>query len=180
MEIDEIKALENERNELNMLIQRGTVFEVEIVEFVRKKGFLSLMRSKTKKVTKERFTIQEPTLAVLDRISSEQIELAIDENMLSSQDGIQAARKMVKAQTKRMARIIAIAVLGQDYIISRDEKKLNILTDIFYNNIKPSRLFGLVTMISTMSNLGDFMNSIRLMSAARTTIPTRIEGKQED
>lgn len=175
-----MKALESEKNELNLLVQRGTTFEIERVEYVRKKGLFSLLRGKKKVVTKERYTIHEPTLAVLDLISAEQIELEIDESIMSSEDGIVQARKMAKAHAGRMARIIALAVLGQDYAISRDEKSLKRLTTIFYNNIKPSRLFQLVLMINTMTNLGDFTNSIRLMSGARTTMPIRVEENSGD
>ena len=180
MPMNTIQALEKERFELNMLIQRGTVFEIEKVEFVRNEGLLSLFRRRTKKVSKERYTIKEPTLAVLDKISAEQIELAIDEELMSSQDGISAARKMVHAHALRMARIIAIAVLGGDNIIKGDDKELNDLADLFYKNIKPSRLIELLLMINTISNLGDFTNSIRLMSASRTTIPIRVEEESKE
>ena len=54
-------------------------------------------------------------------------------------------------------------------------KRLNELTSLFTRRIKPSRLYQIYILIQTMCNLGDFLNSIRLMSADRTTMPIRIE-----
>lgn len=172
---DEKKALLQEQNELNLLIQRGTTFEIEKVDYIRPKGLFSVFKKKIRKVEKLKYIIQEPTLAVLDRISAEQIELAIDENVMISAEGMNEARRMPRVHARRMAGIVALAVLGQDYIASKDEKSLRDLTEIFYKNIKPSRLMQLVLMINTMTNLGDFTNSIRLMSGSRTTVPIRIE-----
>lgn len=181
----------SEKDELNLLINQGMSFSLERTTYKRRKGFIGrFLRPKAIKTT-ERYRIEEPTLSTLDRIASEQLELAIDENVMSSLDGVCEARKMSHAHARRMAKIVAYAVLGQDYIITemvgsrikyrKDDKKLEELTDIFYHNIKPSKLFTMVSMINTMSNLGDFTNSIRLMSASRTTMPIRIEAeKQED
>lgn len=135
----------------------------------------------------ERHRVQEPTLAVLDLIAAEQIELVIDEKLMTSEDALCIARKLAKQHARRMAKIVALAVLGEDYIkatqvgarvkYEHDDKRLDELTDLFFSRIKPSRLTELVSMISAMSNLGDFTNSIRLMSAARTTMPILVEEK---
>ena len=87
------------------------------------------------------------------------------------------------------AKIIALAVLGQDYMKAiqsgnqvkyiPDNKRLGELTRLFAENVKPSKLMQLTLLVNTMSNLGDFMNSIRLISTERTTMPIRIEENNE-
>ena len=84
----------------------------------------------------------------------------------------------------RMARVVAIAVLGEDYYVTEvnrfgkvkkynDDKELDRLTALFFHSVKPSVLVGLVAMITGMSNLGDFINSMRLLSGARTATPRK-------
>lgn len=187
-EIEDIKR-ELERQELNALINRGMRFEVERTSFVRQPGLLGWLKKRKKHVERLTYKIQEPTLAVLDLIAAEQIDLHIDEIIMSSETGLQEARKIAKQHTKRLAKIVALAVLGEDYIrvtqvgarfkYDYDDKRLEELTNIFFSHIKPSRLFGLVSAINAISNLGDFMNSIRLMSANRTTMPILIEKNKE-
>lgn len=184
------KKLEAERQELNRLIENGVTFEVERTVTVQRSGILGFFKPGVQKKETLKYTIEEPTLSTLDRISAEQIDLPIDENVMSSNSGVQEAKKLVAKHGKRMAKIVALAVLGQDYLIQRnsggrvrydkDEKRLNELTEIFFNNIKPSKLVQLTILINTMCNLGDFTNSIRLMSASRTTMPILIEENKKD
>lgn len=182
----EEEKLNAERRELNTLISRGVSFEVDRTVTIRRNIF-----SKTKKHTERlKFTIQEPTLAVLDLISAEQINLKVDEKVMQGEQGISVAKKMAHEYNRTIARIIALAVLGEDYIIAEqigaksrykyDEKRLLELTDLFQQNIKPSKLVQLSILINQIANLGDFMNSIRLMSASRTTMPILVEEKQQD
>lgn len=184
----ESEKIQAEKNELNVLINRGVNIEVErIIKVQSGKRFLFFKKYETK-TEKLKFTIKEPTLSTLDRLAAEQIELTIDEAKITEQ-GISEAKRLANEQSKRMAKIVAIAVLGQDYILStqqgsrikyeNDEKALNELTELFFHNIKPSTLFQYVILINSMSNLADFTNSIRLMSASRTTMPNLIEGKQK-
>lgn len=179
-----------EKSELNILIQRGLAFDLERTIYKRKKGIFGYFRELEKVTETLRFKIQEPTLSTLDRIASEQIDLFMDEKLMSSETGMSEAKKLVEEHSERMAKIVAYAVLGQDYVkgiqegshirYGYDDAKLEELTDLFFHNIKPSKLFQLVVLINTMSNLGDFCNSIRLMSAARTTMPLLVEGKKKD
>lgn len=176
-----------ERNELNTLINKGVNFDVERTIHKRQKGIFGIFKKRIPVKELLKFTILEPTLSTLDRISEEQIELIIDENIMTTEAGLCEARKFTKKYSRRLARIIAIAVLGQDYIMTiqegarirykYDDTKLDQLTDLFLHNIKPSKLMQLTILINTMSNLGDFTNSIRLISASRTTMPIRIEAK---
>lgn len=191
MESDNKKKLEQERAELNTLINKGVSFELKDTEFEVEKRFFGLIRRyKPKEVTRT-FKIEEMTLATLDRITSESVEIAIDENALKSAetDSMKMARTLAHKHSLRCARIIAIAVLGEDRLIAKpgkggirwieDTKKLDELTSLFARKIKPSILYKLYVLVNTMGNLGDFMNSIRLISTERTTMPIRIEENNE-
>jgi len=108
--------------------------------------------------------------------------------VMKSEAGVNEANKLVYLHNRRMAKIVALMVLGEDYVMmiqqgnriryKNDDKSLDELTDIFSHHIKPSILTQLVTMVNAMSNMGDFMHSIRLMSASRTTMPIRIEDEK--
>lgn len=181
---DEIKALEREREELNLLVQRGVKFDVTTKIRRRKKGLRGFFsRPETVNET-HTFEIHEPTLSVLDRISA--LSLAIDEATIKAEGeaAITEARHVTKENIMRMARVVAVAVLGEDYHVTEvnrfgkvkkynDDKELDRLTALFFHSVKPSVLVGLVTMITGMSNLGDFINSIRLLSGARTATPRK-------
>lgn len=185
MDNENKKRLEQERQELNALIGKGVSFEVMDVEFNSQSRFLGLIKKHTKEEVTRKFTIKEPTLATLDRLSREWVEFAIDDDALKSADGMNAARTMVRTQANRCARVVAIAVLGEDRLIPipgkgctrwiEDERKVDELTELFARKITPSRLYQLYSVVNTMCNLGDFVNSIRLMCTERTTMPNRIE-----
>lgn len=183
-------VLEKERSELNALIGRGVSFEVKDVEVRYKKYLFGLFKKKAIVPVTRNFVIEEPTLGTLDRLSSEWVEMAIDEEAIKGADGMLQARIMTKKHALRCARVIALAVLGSDYLIPKackggvvryeeDIKRLEELTRLFARQIKPSELYQLYVLINAMCNLGDFLNSIRLMSANRTTIPIRIEESSE-
>lgn len=183
---DEIKALEREREELNLLVQRGAKFDVTTKIRRRKKGLRGFFsRPETVNET-HTFEIHEPTLSVLDRISALSLAIAIDEATIKAEGeaAITEARQVTKENIMRMARVVAIAVLGEDYHVIEvnrfgkvkkynDDKELDRLTALFFHSVKPSVLVGLVAMITGMSNLGDFINSMRLLSGARTATPRK-------
>lgn len=184
-DIDDNKRLEQEKNELQVLLNKGIEFEVEDVQFETRKRLFGLIRKRFPVKIKRKFKIRELTLGTLDRLSAEWIEFEIDEKKMKSDDGMQVAKSLVHNHSKRCARIIALAVLDSDYLIpvksngfvryKENVKELDNLTDLFLRTIKPSELFRLTTLINLMSNFGDFTNSIRLMLSARTTMPDRIE-----
>ena len=174
-----------EKNELNTLIGKGAEFEINDIEF-RKKRILGFFRKRVPVPVTRKFKIEEPTLGTLDRLSAEFIDFEIDENSLNITDVMKTARTLAGKHAIRCAKIIALAVMGSDYQIPtcnrngivryvKDDKRLNELTALFARTIKPSQLYQLYILINTMFNLGDFTNSIRLMSADRTTMPIRIE-----
>lgn len=170
--------IEKERNELNHLINEGVEFKVSYTLNHRKFSFRKLRTITVSEEVKRTYKIQEPTLAVLDLISKESIEFADEEKI---DDAIKQARTEVAKHSKRSAKIVAIAVLGEDcfehikgrYVVN--EKKIDELAEVFSHCIKPSELIQVCNIITATSNLADFINSIRLMSVARTTMPIRIE-----
>ena len=185
---EEIKKLQQEKDELNALIGKGIDFTVPDVEFEVEKRFFGLFKKyKPKNITRS-FKIVEPTLSTLDRLSAEWIEFALDEADMKSPDALERSRRLVHDHSIRFARIVAIAALGEDREIPKpvnggvkwveDVERLDELTRLFARNIKPSRLYQLTILINAMCNLGDFTNSIRLMSSDRTTMPIRIEEKR--
>ncbi len=178
------KTLEQvERDELNRLIGRGQAFAVRYT--VTKKKRRLFKTTVTEEERREEFTIKEPTLAVLDRLSEKWMDMKLDEEALTSgaMDTLREAKRSVNENTHRMAEVIAIAVLGEDYHVkmadpktgrityANDEKELGRLTDLFFHTVKPSELVKLCELITSIANLGDFTGSMRLMSGARTTEP---------
>jgi hypothetical protein len=188
--MDTIKTLEQEKAELNTLINKGVAFEVTDAQSQEKRLFFGLIKKYVPVDTPKKFRIQELTLGTLDRLSAEWIEFAIDEATLKSGDGMQRARILAGKHALRCARIVALAVLDADFLIPKcskngtvryveDTARLDYLTALFSRSIKPSKLYQLNVLINTMCNLGDFVNSIRLMCANRTTMPVRIEANSE-
>lgn len=187
----EEKKLQQEKEELNRLIQGGIKFELECHETRVKRGFLGLPRREIVTV-KKTFTIEEITLSTLDRIGVESIELAIDENAIkNNDDSIEVARKLATRHAIRMARIVAIAVLGSEWetpkvnrggVIRYEEntKRIDELTRLFAHAIKPSQLNQLCLAVNAMCNLSDFLNSMRLITTDRTTMPIRVEESRMD
>lgn len=173
---DSLEQLEQERKELKLLIDNGMSFSVSYQEakkirIPRWKHLQWIKKTQVVLEEKQReFVVKEPTAYTLDRLSAEYIELVIDENKVKESPR-QEARKLFMQHNKRMARIVAIAVLGNEW---EDAGKLSELTDFLNHWLKNSQLYNLVQAIDITNNLADFINSMRLMSAARTTAP-RIE-----
>ena len=185
---EKLEALEKEQSELRQLIQQGVTFDVTITYNKRSKGWRGFFGARESVQEKKVFRIEEPTLSTLDRLSLIWLELEIDETKLNDKEYMATAKQMAAKEARRLARLVAIAVLGEDYYkVSRrgdsfkrseDTKRVADLTSLFYHSIKPSDLFTLAVLITNVSNLGDFTNSIRLMSAARTSDPTHLIEQQ--
>lgn len=184
------EALEAEQNELRLMIQEGVTFDVEVTHYKRKPGILGFFRKREKVTEKKVFKIAEPTLNTLDRLSALWLQMEIDEAKLKDADYLNAAKKLANKEAHRLAEVVATAVLGEDYYITKvdkgghykrteDRKALDSLTSLFLHTVKPSELFTLAVLITNVSNLGDFINSIRLMSATRTSDPTHLIEPQD-
>ena len=161
--------LAEEQNQLNALINRGIEFEVPVLGLAK---FLS--KSKTKK-----HVITEPYLGVMDLLADEFIKMEINEDILK-ENPIAVCNREVKAHSKRQARIVAISVLNDRCCIHLTKYKwvynhilINTYTNYFLARIKPSVLLKIVSIIRQISNVGDFMNSIRLTSGKMMTRTTQ-------
>ena len=107
--------------------------------------------------------------------------MTIDETKLNDDDYLATAKQLANKEAKKLAKVVATAVLGEDYydvtnkggyfVRKPNEKRLARLTSLFSHSVTPSQLLTLAILITNVSNLGDFINSIRLMSAARTSDP---------
>ena len=189
--MENVDNLIKEKEELNHLINNGIQFEIECNEPVVIRGLFGIPRRKIIKIKKQ-FKIEETTLSTLDRIGLESVELVIDEKSLKeSDDSIVVARNIAMKQARRMARVVAIAVLGSDWEIPKSNrngvihyventKAIEELTDLFAHAIKPSQLNQLCLAINAMCNLSDFLKSTRLIATDRTTMPIRVEEKRMD
>lgn len=175
-----------EMKELNRLIGKGLKFSITRFKQVRPKGFFGRFRKRQMVPETLEFEIHEPTLAVMDRLSREGIEMKYDEKDLQDDtSSISTAKALIAAHSIRMARYVAIAVLGEELFIPKDigrhieykedSRRLNELTDLFAHTIKPSKLYQLIIATNTIANMGDFTNCIRLASSNRTTIPNLIQ-----
>jgi hypothetical protein len=166
---------EQEQNELNLLLQKGVNINIPYYELSPRKWWQFWKRPK-REIKYRRIEFQEPTLAVLDRVSLEIVKLDIDEQQLTGENAVSIAQKIAYSQSRRMARIIAIFALGENILIRQsngtykeDEHALRDLTNIVVNGIKPSQMEQLFVVLTSLSNIGSFLSSIRLMCAARTT-----------
>ena len=118
--IREKTDLELEREELNLLVKQGVRFSVTHKIRRRKKGVKGFFQRPEAVTVKEDFEIQEPTLSILDRLSAVWVEMGIDETRITAggTETLAEAKRIAKDNAARMARIIAIAVLGEDYHVT--------------------------------------------------------------
>jgi hypothetical protein len=179
-------TLEMEREELNLLIQRGLKFNVTLKSRKRVKEIKGFFGKKEISEEIMTFEMHEPTLSVLDRISDVALDMVINTDELKEcgEEIISKAEELVKGNSKKLALVVAIAVLGEDYYITEitqsgkikrrnNDKELERLADLFFHTVKPSKLAGLASAVTNISNLGDFIASMRLLSGTRTTQPRK-------
>ncbi|OUN69473.1 hypothetical protein [Barnesiella sp. An55] len=178
---EKLENLTREQSELRQMINSGVTFDVDVTYRKRKPGLLGFFRKRETVKEKKVFRIAEPTLSTLDRLSALWLEMTIDETKLNDADYLSAAKKLAAKEAKKLAEMVAVAVLGEDYYDVTDkggyfmrkpnEKRLSRLASLFEHTVTPSQLLTLAILITNVSNLGDFINSIRLMSATRTSDP---------
>jgi hypothetical protein len=179
-------AQEMEREELNLLIQRGMKFDVSIKTYKRAAGLRGFLGKK--EISEETFTyeVHQPTIDTLNRISAVALDMVINDDELrdGSQEVITRARKIVTENTGRMAYVVAMAVLGEDYYITeisgsgiikrrKNDRELKRLADLFLHTVTPSKLAVITSAVTSISNLADFIASMRFLSGARTTQPRK-------
>jgi hypothetical protein len=157
--IDEIRA---EKFEIDTLLERGLSFTIPKRSLFKRFG-----------KPERTFIIQQPFLGTLDRLSEQFIQMDFSEEFLQ-QAGMPEAKRILAINTRRCATVVAIAVLNSQW-------KIKLLTPFLASyllwRVTPHKLAQLALMITQISNLGDFINSIRLLSVnlTRTTAPARME-----
>lgn len=175
---DKISA---EQKELNLLINEGISFTFEYMD--RKYPFARPT------LVKKTFTIHQPTLAVIDLMSAEAIKMVVDEDLIDK-DPFGEAKKVIAAGVDPMSRFIAIAILGRDAEIpvsslskypsyKKNEKEIKRISSIIKRSLTPAQLREIVTAITQISNIGDFLYSIRLAGESRSTTPNRVEEDED-
>ncbi|WP_337043863.1 hypothetical protein [Emticicia sp. 17c] len=156
-------ALRAEQNEADVLINRGISFEVPMRSPLK---YFSRTRQRT-------FVIHQLYLGTLDIISRIFLSLPLDEAAIAA-DPLREAKRISAESARKCALAIAIAVLNSQWKIKLFS---GLLANYFLWRIQPSRLVQVAFYLNQLSNLGDFISSIRLMSAIRTTAPSQVEKK---
>jgi hypothetical protein len=188
METEEVRKIESpeearqiEETELNILLDKGISFDIELKQTV------GIFHKKTISKT-ETFVIKKLTLGTMDRMSKYFLQINIDENNLSDNASIiSEAIRLIPKNAKNLSKIIALAVVGDNYYsiekgifkkrrYKRNKKRVRELSRLFYETVSPSLLVNITNIIIGMCDMGNFLGSMRLMSASRTTAP-RIEKK---
>lgn len=152
--------IEEKRNELVRILNKGFEFELTEQVFKRKSGLLGLFLKNEKQFIKHTFLIKEPTLSVLDRISL--ISLSLNETEFNDLVSDNDKKKYSRKHYKTMAMIIAIIVAGPD----ASECEINKKSILFFKYLKPSDIFNIIQLSDITNNLGDFINSTRYVAAA--------------
>ncbi|PLK44407.1 hypothetical protein [Emticicia sp. TH156] len=150
-----------EMHEADVLINRGVQFTVPKRSILR---YFSKQKLRT-------FTIEQPYLGTLDTLSHLFLSIEFNEEMLS-ENALAEAKRITAESAKKCAMAVAVSVLNSKWKI---RLFAGLLANYFLWHIQPSKLIQLTIYINQINNLGDFISSIRLMSATRTTAPHRIE-----
>lgn len=172
-----------EMHEAAVLLQQGADFKVQYTETT---GWLFWKKKRQRVRT---FTLEEPTLSILDEISAIALQFDYSEKELKAKDNTAAvseARRAVHANAQKLAEIIAIAALGEEgcyeirtngglFRAKKNKKKIQSLAAQIYHIATPSQIHALATKVATISNLPNFIASIRLLSARTTQPENRIE-----
>lgn len=155
-----------------VLENKGYTFVIKYYQPKRKWLFWSKRIDFVKKLT-----IRNNTLAVMDLISQECQKLKFDPDAFETKDlkVFAEARKLVVEYSRTMAKIIAIACLGEDcFEITNNgsykvkEKEIRTLQNEIYVSLGLSELTTICDKITGHTDLANFINSIRLMGTIRT------------
>lgn len=172
--MNEQEKKQAQKSVLETILNKGTKFDITYKVKERRRGFLGFLRPKVTVEKKESFTIKQPTLGVLDRMSEIWLGFDIkDMEGMSDGEAMSEGYKMVQSHAMDMARILAIAVVGED---PESDKEVERLTELFYKSVKPSQLPQIAMALHAANHISDFIVSMRLMKMSMTTTPTtRIE-----
>lgn len=161
-----------EKKEINVLLNKGFDYIIRTRE--TKGGFLR--KAEKEKIIKLEF--KEPTLAVLDVVSDKYLQLNITEPKEDDADTsnrLRAVQFTVHDNAAKMAEIIAIFALGENCFnfdgrrYEYDDARVTSLADVIYHNVTPTEMLKIISALTALSNLPNFLSSIRLTGASRTT-----------
>lgn len=168
-----------EKKEIQVLLNKGYQFKIRYT--VPPKGIRKWLgaRPETKALILE---FKQPTLAVLDLVTERYLALEITEPGKDAQTSthIQSAVKTAADNAAAMAEIIAIFALGEDCFkfdgrhYDYDAKKVRDLAALVFHNVTPEEMKTIITATTALANLPDFLNSIRLTGASRTTMAANL------
>lgn len=151
------------KNELIRLINQGFPFEITIHKKIKKPGILGYFQKKVATSEIRLFLIKEPTLATLDRIALESLD--IDTEKFKDEENFNNyLKKTNRLHYRKMAKIIAIACYDESKHVNETEDDL---ADLFFRSLKSSELYQIFEIIDIASNHTDFMNSTILVTAAQ-------------
>jgi len=119
-------------------------------------------------------------MGVMDRLSYEYIQLHLDENKLKSKsvfDSLNEAKITTYKNARRMAKIVAIAVIGNSpwYPLL-----ILFLPGYFYMRINSKKLYQLANIINVQANYPDFIDSTRYFKMSTTTKPQLVEQNEQN
>lgn len=146
--------IEKERAALNTLLDKGLEFETG------RKFFGKVLKPR-------KWIISQPYLGTMDHLTDLFLQMNFDEELIRI-DPMQEGRQLAYKNSRIMAKVVAISVLNSYWGIKLFS---GLLARYFAWKITPSKLFQLAMIINTITNVGDFTNSIRLLSLVRTTAP---------
>lgn len=137
------------------------------------KGIRRFLEKATIKEETLTFTVYQPTLNTLDRMTPYMLRFQKYEDRIREVEESQYldVAKSSIVDVKNMAKLVAIMVMGEDYYIydkghyKRDDVGLERIEEILLNHVTPSKLLSLCEACLSVANLADFTNSIRLMAA---------------
>lgn len=148
--------MEAERQAAAMLLKKGVPVQI-VAPF-----FLRIFRRKT-----IRFTLIFPTLYTLLRISREYLKITQD---CTAELTTQQAMQVMNTDGKRVAKIVAIALLNRSYLLWLSGWLGNRLSKHLY----PEDVLQLYELVVVHGGLEDFLNTIRLIHQTRITKPMNL------
>jgi len=147
--------LKKESRAVETLLSDGVKFEIKT------KGLARIFKRH------HTFILQQAYLGTLLLLSKYYLKVGFDEKKLTD-DPLGQSRLEITKSAKTLAMIAAIGMLNSKWKIRLFARPL---AKWLLWRLTPQSLYELSMTIVVLNNTGDFMNSIRLMSALRTTAP---------
>lgn len=148
-----------ETKAVEALLNNGVKFEIDA------RGLAGIFRKK------HTFLLKQAYLGTLLLLSKYYLKVGFDEQKLTD-DPLGASRLEITKSAKTLAKIAAIGMLNSKWKIRLFARPL---AKWLLWRLTPQKLYELSMTIVVLNNTGDFMNSIRLMSALRVTAPKETE-----